>query len=126
MPVEVVRIGDVSTVPAADTPGRNVSEPVPAAESGAIARQVAVPAVGEEPGRVDRAAVEKALRKLNLLTLETPVRLSFQIHEGTGRMMVRVIHEDTGEVVKEIPPHEILDTVARIMKFVGLLLDRRV
>lgn len=71
-----------------------------------------------------RTLVEEAFRKLHLVPDET-VRLSFTLHEGSDRMMVRVIDVETGEVVREIPPAEILDTVARIMEFVGLLLDRR-
>lgn len=80
---------------------------------------------GDLPAPIDKAALEQSLRKLNLM-IDAPVRLSFQLHEASGRMMVRVINEETGEVIKEIPPKEILDTVARIMEFVGLLLDRRV
>lgn len=71
-----------------------------------------------------REMVEDALRKMNLAPDQT-VRLSFALHEGSDRMMVRVMDVETGEVVREIPPQELLDTVARIMQFVGLLLDRR-
>ncbi|NLJ80899.1 MAG: flagellar protein FlaG [Firmicutes bacterium] len=49
--------------------------------------------------------------------------LEFTIHEETNRVMVKVIDLATGEVIKEIPPEELLDTVARIRDMIGLLLD---
>jgi len=105
--------------------------PAPPAERAAPGTEASGAALQGQPGPADggrpveRAELEKALRKMTLLLLETPVRLSFRIHEGSGRMMVQVVDGETGEVIKEIPPREILDTVARIMQFVGLLLDRK-
>jgi len=37
-----------------------------------------------------------------------------------------VIDNKTQEVVKELPPTEILEVVARIRQMVGLLLDKKV
>ena len=53
-------------------------------------------------------------------------RLSFVLHEDSGRMQVQVIDNVTREVVRELPPTEVLDTVARIRQAVGLLLDKKV
>ncbi|HHT70951.1 MAG TPA: flagellar protein FlaG [Firmicutes bacterium] len=53
-------------------------------------------------------------------------RLSFVLHEESGRMQVQVIDNKTQEVVKELPPTEILEVVARIRQMVGLLLDKKV
>ena len=53
-------------------------------------------------------------------------RLSFVLHKESGRMQVQVIDNQTQEVVKELPPTEILDVVARIREMVGLLLDKKV
>jgi len=50
--------------------------------------------------------------------------LRFTIHEDTQRMMVRVVNIETNEVIKEIPPEEVLDTVARIREMIGLLIDK--
>ncbi len=121
MAVEALKINEV--VSAAEIEALKVA----AAREGTVALVGQAPAAGgsEASPRVDPAVLERSLRKLNAM-LDAPVRLSFQLHEGSERMMVRVINEETGDVIKEIPPKEILDTVARIMEFVGLLLDRRV
>jgi len=49
--------------------------------------------------------------------------LSYSIHEGTGRISVRVL-DNTGELIREIPPESRLDIYARITEFTGLLFDR--
>ncbi|MBE9523215.1 MAG: flagellar protein FlaG, partial [Proteobacteria bacterium] len=40
-------------------------------------------------------------------------------------IMVTVREQSTGEVIREIPPSEILDLAARLGEMVGLLFDRR-
>lgn len=52
--------------------------------------------------------------------------LSFKIHKGTGEIMVQVIDNDTGKVLREIPPEKILDTIAEIWKNAGINVDRKV
>lgn len=114
------------TIPARTTVG--AEEAVAEGRSAPGRAGEAVPAAAERGQRqqdeAGRAELEKALAKMNVLLSDTPVRLSFRLHEESGRMMVQVVDLETGEVIKEMPPHELLDTVARIMRFVGLLLDR--
>ncbi|HWQ73564.1 MAG TPA: flagellar protein FlaG [Desulfitobacteriaceae bacterium] len=52
--------------------------------------------------------------------------LKFQLHEGTKQLMVQVIDTKTQKVLKEFPPHELLDTIAKIRDYVGVLLDKKV
>lgn len=51
--------------------------------------------------------------------------LQFAVHEGTKRMIVRVVDTKTKKVLKEFPPHELLDTLAAISEYVGALLDKK-
>lgn len=37
-------------------------------------------------------------------------------HPGTGAQMVRVVDSDSGNVVSEIPHHQVLDLVARLLE----------
>ncbi len=79
---------------------------------------VEMPDVGE--------ALRESLEKLNAVLEHSDVRVGFYVHEETGRLVVQVVNQQTGEVVKEIPPKKVLETVAKIMEFVGLLLDEKV
>jgi flagellar protein FlaG len=51
-------------------------------------------------------------------------RLSYGVHEGTGRITVAVLNPDSDEVIREVPSESRLDLYARITEFTGLLFDR--
>ena len=51
------------------------------------------------------------------------VGLRFAVHEDTGRTVVRIIDEETNEVVREVPPEELLDVAAKMEQMMGMLLD---
>lgn len=53
----------------------------------------------------------------------TSRRLSIAQDEATGRFVYRVIDINTGEVLRQYPPDEILRIVARIREAEGLVLD---
>ncbi|MFS0787760.1 flagellar protein FlaG [Shouchella sp. 1P09AA] len=64
-----------------------------------------------------------------LATDEQKVRkraLSFHIHSDLGRVYVKVVDSDTEEVVREVPPEQLLNLVASMMKSAGLIIDRQV
>lgn len=52
--------------------------------------------------------------------------LKFEIHEKTNRVMVQVVDSKDQRVIKEFPPHELLDTLAAISDYIGVLLDKKV
>ncbi len=51
------------------------------------------------------------------------VGLQFSLHEATGRTMVKVINKDTDDLIREIPPEEILNLAAKLDEMVGVLFD---
>jgi flagellar protein FlaG len=52
-------------------------------------------------------------------------RLTFTIDEDTGETVISIINSETGEVIKKIPPDEILSLKKRIGEMIGLLLDEK-
>jgi flagellar protein FlaG len=53
------------------------------------------------------------------------VGLRFSVHEDTGRTVVRIVDEKTDEVVREVPPEELLDLAAKMEQMMGMLLDEK-
>lgn len=49
----------------------------------------------------------------------------FGIHEGTDRVTIKIIDRDTKEVIREVPPEETLDMIAKIWEMAGLLVDEK-
>jgi len=54
------------------------------------------------------------------------VDLQFSVHKPSGKIMVTVIDESTGETLREIPPSEILDVAARVDTMLGLIFDQEI
>lgn len=52
--------------------------------------------------------------------------LKIQVHEGTGDIFVRVTSQDSGKVIREIPPKDLLDLAARMEEIAGTLFDEKV
>lgn len=72
-----------------------------------------------------RRDVEDAVDSINNSIEHINRTLRFSLHEDTQQMIVRVVNIATDEVIKEIPPEDVLDTVARIREMIGLLIDER-
>ncbi|WP_017726262.1 flagellar protein FlaG [Halalkalibacterium ligniniphilum] len=72
-----------------------------------------------------KESLEKQAEELNQ-ALEPHKSFKFQVHEELERVFVQVVNRDTEEVIKEIPPEEFLDMVAEMLKYMGLIVDKRV
>ena len=77
-----------------------------------------------KPEELDELEVQEAVEALNDAIEYINRALRFSVHEDTQRMMVKVVNLENNEVIKEIPPEEVLDTVARIREMIGLLIDK--
>lgn len=69
--------------------------------------------------------VGDAVNKVNKMLEGTSRRFEYSIHDKINGIMVKVIDESTGKVIREIPPKKILDMVANMMEMAGLLVDER-
>lgn len=66
-------------------------------------------------------AVDQANEKLKVVNKE----FSYQLHEKTKQIMVKVMDTDSGEVIREIPPKESLDMIARMLEMSGVIVDEK-
>ena len=53
------------------------------------------------------------------------VGLQFSVHEATGRTMVKVVDNETENLIREIPPEELLDVADKIGEMLGILFDKK-
>lgn len=80
---------------------------------------------GNRIAEVSEQEVSDAVEKANQGYHLTNTRFEFSVHEVTDDIMVKVIDEDTGETIREIPPEKVLDMVARMWELAGILVDER-
>ncbi len=68
--------------------------------------------------------LKTAIRNLQQVSETFNRRLSFSLNEKLGRVVVKVIDNDTDIVVREIPPAELQRVYERIREAIGLLFDK--
>ncbi|HLV10743.1 MAG TPA: flagellar protein FlaG [Halanaerobiales bacterium] len=73
-----------------------------------------------------RERVEETVNNMNDIVEDVIESLRFKLHEDTKRLMCQIINIETMEVIKELPPEEMLDLSARIQEMVGIILDEKV
>lgn len=76
--------------------------------------------------QISRDDIKNITLELNKFLQLLNADLQFAMHEETKQLMVQVIDTKEQKVLKEFPPHELLDTIAKIRDYVGLLLDKKV
>lgn len=75
---------------------------------------------GGQTSRQLQQAVEK-LRK-NMMAQTEAV---FGIHEGTNRVMIKIVDKDTKDVIKEYPPEQTLDMIQKVWEMAGIMVDEK-
>jgi len=101
---------------------------------------------GSAPGTQKRLPADKELN-LQAANVEQPVKepdssqvkalvadiqnnlnnvdLHFSVHQSSGKIMVTVTEESSGEVIREIPSSEILQLEAKMDEMVGMIFDQK-
>ncbi|NKF06927.1 flagellar protein FlaG [Clostridium gasigenes] len=69
--------------------------------------------------------IAKAIDKLNKFLHEDNTRAEYSVHEVLGDIMIKIIDNDTQEVLMEVPPKKILDVVAKMCELAGVLVDKK-
>lgn len=74
---------------------------------------------------LDRATIEKAAgRVLEMLDAIDP-RLRIEVDDETERVVVKVVEKESGEVIRQIPPEELLELEKYLSNVKGLLLQEQ-
>lgn len=104
-----------------------VASVVPSSEQAArsIPGQPAVPQQATAQAEVNKADLELAVEQMTRMAKIFNTNLEFSTHEHTGRIVVRVIDNESGQVLREIPPQKLLDAAASIQQALGLIFDER-
>ena len=76
-------------------------------------------------------AIEQENEKIRKAVAEMSKKMTsnteaiFGIHDETNRVTIKLVDKDTKKVIKEIPPEETLDMIAKIWELAGILVDEK-
>lgn len=73
-----------------------------------------------------RERVQEEMERLKKVVHIFDRRYNFLLHESTNRIFVQIIDVTTDTIIREIPPEELLNLMAKIHTMVGLLFDERI
>ena len=103
----------VETRPRVDEPSRASSQREKHVEHAGVDQTKTQPA--PEP-------VEKAAERLNAALQEFNRDLNISVHQDTGQMVVKVTDLE-GNVIRQIPPEQLLEAEVNIDKIIGLFVN---
>jgi flagellar protein FlaG len=72
-----------------------------------------------------REAMEQTVKALKDFVESNNRSLKIQVHQGTGDIIVKVVSEQDGSVIREIPPEKLRNLVANLEEFSGALFDKK-
>lgn len=73
--------------------------------------------------QADNEKIKKTVEQLNKKMVHSEA--IFGIHEGTNRVMIKIVDRDTKELIKEYPPEQTLDMIAKVWELAGILVDEK-
>lgn len=70
-----------------------------------------------------KAQIKKAVEDINKRAANSEA--IFGVHEDTNRVTIKIVDKQTKEVIKEFPPEQTLDMIAKVWEMAGLMVDER-
>ena len=104
------------TKPAADTVTVDAIQPTQAAESNIKAEN------GDQPSDEE---IKSAIKEANKRAVFGHASAEFSYHEATKRISVKIVDNDTKEIIREIPPEKTLDMISKMWELAGLVVDEK-
>lgn len=75
---------------------------------------------------ISEAEIKKSVDKLNKFLQGESTHIQYERHDILkNQFVIKIIDNDTKEVIREIPPKKILDMVAEMYKIAGILVDEK-
>lgn len=75
---------------------------------------------------VDKSNLRKQTDKLNQVMDLFNYSIRFTLDDESKRMVVKVVNSETDEIIRQIPPKEMLQLMHRLDQVVGVILDEKV
>lgn len=73
-----------------------------------------------------RAALEQAVGKVREAFQQSGSHLQIEVDQELQRVVVKILKGDSGEVIRQIPPQEVIDLAKNLANHKGLLFEEHV
>lgn len=76
-------------------------------------------------GQATEKQIQAAIEHVKRASQMSRTRCEFSYHEATKRVSIKVLDDETNEVIKEIPPEKSLEMVEKMWELAGILVDEK-
>ena len=83
----------------------------------------AVPSPDDVKASLERK-LERSARQMNVISRVLGQRYQFSIDKTTNQLVVKIVDVLTGEVIRQVPPEEMLKLAAQMKYMVGIFMDQ--
>ena len=77
---------------------------------------------GDQPSDEE---VKSAIKEANKRAVFGHASAQFSYHEATKRISVKIVDNDTKEIIREIPPEKTLDMISKMWELAGIIVDEK-
>lgn len=77
------------------------------------------------PTQEDLGSAKKLVKEIQSYLDNLNIQLSFSIRDKTGDIVVRVLDRESGEVIRQLPPEDLLDLRDKLSELRGALFDKK-
>ena len=75
--------------------------------------------------RLTENFLQKTIDNANHRIFGSGREVAYNVHEGTGQYMFKIIDSETKEILKEVPPEKTLDAIAKMWELAGIFYDKK-
>ncbi len=79
-----------------------------------------------EPGTLDEETVSLMTEQLNELMDKINCNLEFKYNKEVNMMTIKMIDKKTQEVIKEVPPEEMIENMIKAKDWLGAFIDQNI
>lgn len=73
----------------------------------------------------EKKQIKNSVNNLNKLLQKENTHVEYKIHKYFGDVILKIVDNNTKEVVKEMPPEKILDMIQKMCEMDGLFVDKK-
>ena len=128
MSIDAVSSVPQSTVPIPGTGSveRAPAKPAPSSSPSDKASEVVQSTSVIATNQTSDSEVSKAIEAIDLMMDLRSRSVTFERDESAGKDVIKVVDDETGEIIRQMPPEELLTLMRNLTKMLGNFLDERV
>lgn len=110
-----------------DSPEPPLVQPVVKSEAGTKSEGIGSNKTGQDRNltQQDPGVTKKLVNEIQSYLDNLDIQLQFRFREKTGDMVVRVLDRESGDVIRQLPPEDLLDLRDKLNELRGVLFDKK-